>query len=37
MRQKGQLVKRGTLDGSGDLEFWDDGTLTERDKSRMSQ
>lgn len=38
LRQKGELVKKGTLvaadgageDGSGDLEFWDDGTSTER-------
>lgn len=37
MRQKGQLVKRGTLDWSGDLEFWDDGTLTERNESKVSQ
>lgn len=37
MRQKGQLVKRGTLDGRGDLEFWDDGTQTARNKSKMSQ
>lgn len=30
MREKGQLVKRGTLEG--DLEFWDDGTKIERAK-----
>lgn len=29
MREKGQLVKRGTLDG--DVEFWDDGTTTPRE------
>ena len=32
MKQKGDLVKRGTLSGQGDLEFWDDGTETERMK-----
>lgn len=31
MREKGELFKRGTLEG--DLEFWDDGTQTERTKS----
>lgn len=30
MRQKGQLVKRGTLGTNGDVEFWDDGSKTER-------
>ena len=30
MRQKGQLVKRGTLGGNGDIEFWDDGNQTKR-------
>ncbi|KAI0833973.1 DNL zinc finger-domain-containing protein [Hypoxylon sp. FL0890] len=26
MREKGQLVKRGTLGETGDIEFWEDGT-----------
>ena len=30
MRQKGDLVKKGTLNGDGDIEFWDDGTHSER-------
>jgi len=30
MREKGQLVKRGHLNGQGDVEFWNDGTNTER-------
>ncbi|KAL7629659.1 hypothetical protein AAE478_001182 [Parahypoxylon ruwenzoriense] len=30
MREKGQLVKRGTLGEDGDVEFWEDGTVTER-------
>lgn len=30
MREKGHLVKKGTLEG--DLEFWDDGTQTQRAK-----
>ncbi len=29
MRQKGQLVKKGSL-GEGDVEFWDDGSTSER-------
>jgi mitochondrial protein import protein ZIM17 len=32
MRDKGQLVKKGSLSEDGDLEFWDDGTTTRRDK-----
>ncbi|PVH99032.1 zf-DNL-domain-containing protein [Periconia macrospinosa] len=30
MREKGDLVKRGTLAAEGDVEFWDDGTTTGR-------
>lgn len=30
MRRKGELVKRGHLSGGGDVEFWDDGSQTER-------
>jgi protein import protein ZIM17 len=30
MREKGQLVKRGSLAAEGDVEFWDDGTETPR-------
>jgi mitochondrial protein import protein ZIM17 len=33
MREKGQLVKKGTLSEDGDLEFWNDGTTTDRPKS----
>jgi protein import protein ZIM17 len=32
MRERGQLVKKGTLGEDGDLEFWDDGTTTPREK-----
>lgn len=32
MRERGQLVKRGTLGEDGDIEFWDDGTSTPREK-----
>jgi mitochondrial protein import protein ZIM17 len=28
MRDRGRLVKRGTLGEDGDLEFWEDGTVT---------
>lgn len=37
MRQKGQLVKRGTLSGKGDVEFWDDGSQTERNRMERPQ
>ncbi|KAF7957286.1 hypothetical protein EAE96_002873 [Botrytis aclada] len=30
MREKGMLVKKGTLSEDGNLEFWEDGTSTER-------
>lgn len=30
MKERGQLVKKGTLGEDGDLEFWEDGTVTER-------
>ena len=36
MRQKGQLVKRGTLGGNGDIEFWDDDSRIE-DRKKISQ
>ena len=28
MRERGQLVKKGTLSEDGDVEFWEDGTTT---------
>lgn len=31
LRDKGELVKKGTLGEEGDLEFWDDGTSTPRE------
>jgi protein import protein ZIM17 len=30
MREKGRLVKRGTLGEDGDVEFWEDGSTTTR-------
>ncbi len=30
MREKGDLVKKGTLGVDGDVEFWEDGTTTPR-------
>jgi protein import protein ZIM17 len=30
MKERGQLVKKGTLGEDGDLEFWEDGSVTER-------
>ncbi|KAJ8064257.1 hypothetical protein OCU04_006603 [Sclerotinia nivalis] len=32
MREQGMLVKKGTLSEDGNLEFWNDGTRTERKK-----
>jgi protein import protein ZIM17 len=34
MRERGQLVKKGTLSEDGDLEFWEDGTTTKRRKEK---
>ncbi|KAG4434726.1 hypothetical protein IFR05_009803, partial [Cadophora sp. M221] len=33
MREKGQLVKKGTLSEDGNFEFWADGTSTTRAKT----
>lgn len=30
LKEKGQLLKKGQLGSEGDVEFWDDGTQTER-------
>lgn len=30
LREKGQLIKKGTLGEDEDVEFWEDGTVTER-------
>jgi mitochondrial protein import protein ZIM17 len=30
MKEKGQLVRKGTLSEDGDLEFWEDRTTTNR-------
>ena len=30
MREKGNLVKKGSLSAEGDVEFWDDGSQTPR-------
>ena len=32
IREKGQLVKKGTLSENGDFEVWADGTVTNRAK-----
>ncbi|KAJ4394352.1 hypothetical protein N0V93_003569 [Gnomoniopsis smithogilvyi] len=32
MKERGQLVKRGTLGEDGDIEFWEDGTTTVRNE-----
>lgn len=33
MQEKGELVKRGSLEG--DVEFWDDGTTVERGEAEQ--
>ncbi|ORY12624.1 DNL zinc finger-domain-containing protein [Clohesyomyces aquaticus] len=33
LREKGQVVKRGSLSAEGDVEFWDDGSTTPRSAS----
>ena len=30
MRDRGELVKKGSLGEDGDVEFWDDGSMTAR-------
>jgi protein import protein ZIM17 len=30
MKEKGSLVRRGSLSAEGDVEFWDDGSSTPR-------
>ena len=30
MRERGQLVKKGTLSEDGDVEFWEDGSRNRR-------
>lgn len=32
MKERGRLVKRGTLGEEGDLEFWEDGSTTVRNE-----
>jgi protein import protein ZIM17 len=36
MREKGQLIKRGSLSTEGDVEFWDDGSTTPRSAQFIS-
>jgi protein import protein ZIM17 len=33
MRERGELVKKGTLSEDGDVEFWEDGNVTRREKN----
>jgi protein import protein ZIM17 len=37
MKEKGQLIKKGTLGTDGDVEFWDDGSATVRDGSEKKE
>ena len=34
MRERGQLVKKGTLSEDGDLEFWEDGTTSKHKEGK---
>lgn len=34
MKAQGQLVKKGTLSEDGDLEFWEDGSVSPSEGSR---
>lgn len=34
LREKGQLLKKGTLGADGDVEFWDDGSTTAREDKK---
>ena len=36
MRNNGELVKKGTLGTDGDLEFWEDGSTSERRKDDIN-
>ncbi|KAI9850736.1 MAG: hypothetical protein M1830_006963 [Pleopsidium flavum] len=36
MRDKGELVKKGTLGTEGDVEFWEDGSTSERRKDEIN-
>lgn len=33
MRERGQIVKKGTLSEDGDVEFWEDGSSNVRGKA----
>lgn len=37
MRERGQLVKKGTLSEDGDLEFWEDGTTSKHVKEGVKK
>lgn len=36
MRDRGELVKKGTLGADGDVEFWEDGSTSERRKDEIN-
>jgi protein import protein ZIM17 len=36
MKEKGQLIKKGTLGTDGDVEFWDDGSETAHEGSEKA-
>lgn len=37
MREHGQIVKKGTLSEDGDVEFWADGSVTQREKKTAEE
>lgn len=36
MRDNGELIKKGTLGEEGDVEFWEDGTTSQRRKDEIN-
>ncbi len=37
MRERGQLVKKGTLSEDGDVEFWEDGATSKHIKGSAKE
>lgn len=36
MRDNGEMLRKGSLSPDGDLEFWDDGSTTQRTEGQES-
>jgi protein import protein ZIM17 len=37
MRERGQIVKKGTLSEDGDVEFWEDGSSNVRTRAKEEE